>query len=146
MENKSIQVAREAEHKGNWRFILIFYLVLTFGYMGGIYWLSSIPGHIDPEETGLYGIISWTPPALQNLLHIPLFGILAWLWYRTLGCWFANRRVLLSLSFLFAAGYGVIDEYHQLQVPGRYASLTDIALNSLGALLVLSLLNWRKSL
>jgi len=146
MENKSIQVTREAEHKGNWRFILIFYLVLTFGYMGGIYWLSSIPGNIDPEETGLYGIISWTPPALQNLLHIPLFGILAWLWYRTLGCWFASRRVLLSLSFLFAAGYGVIDEYHQLQVPGRYASLTDIALNSLGALLVLWLLNWRKSL
>jgi len=146
MENKSIQVAREAEHKGNWRFILIFYLVLTFGYMGGIYWLSSIPGNIDPEEAGLYGIISWTPPALQNLLHIPLFGILAWLWYRTLGCWFSSRGVLLSLSFLFATGYGVVDEYHQLQVPGRYASLTDIALNVLGVLLVLWLLNRRKSL
>ena len=114
MENKSTQATRETEHKGNWRFNLIFCLVLTFGYMGGIYWLSSIPGNIDPEEAALYGIISWTPPALQNLLHIPLFGILAWLWYRTLGCWFASRRILLGLSFLFTAGYGVIDEYHQL--------------------------------
>ena len=146
MENKSIQATRETERKGNWRFILIFCLVLTFGYMGGIYWLSSIPGTIDPEEAGLYGIIRWTPPALQNLLHIPLFGILAWLWYRTLGYWFASQRILVSLSFLFTAGYGVIDEYHQLQVPGRYASLTDIALNALGALLVLWLLNRRKSL
>jgi len=145
MENKSIRASEKAEVKGNWRFILIFCLVLTFGYMGGIYWLSSIPGTIDPEEAGLYGIISWTPPALQNLLHIPLFGILAWLWCRTLGCWFTNRGVLLSLSFLFAAGYGVIDEI-QLQVPGRYASLTDIALNALGAVLVLWLLNRRKSL
>ena len=146
MENKSIRANGKAEIKGNWRFILIFFLVLTFGYMGGIYWLSSIPGTIDPEEAGLYGIISWTPPALQNLLHIPLFGILAWLWYRTLGCWFANRGVLLSLSFLFAVGYGVIDEIHQLQVPGRYASLTDIALNARGAFLMLWLLKRRKSL
>jgi VanZ family protein len=53
---------------------------------------------------------------------------------------------LFSLSFLFAAGYGVIDEIHQLQVPGRYASLTDIALNALGALLVLWLLNRRRNL
>ncbi len=145
MENKSIRVSGEAEHKSNRRGAPLLHLALTVSYMAGIYWLSSIPGNIDPEEAAIYGIIAWTPPALQNLLHIPLFGILAWLWHRTLRCWFASRRVLLSWSFLLAAGYGAIDECHQLQVPGRYASLTDMALNSLGVLLVLWLLSWRES-
>jgi glycopeptide antibiotics resistance protein len=145
MENKSIPVTGEAGHKGNRRGAPSLHLALTLSYMAGIYWLSSIPGNIDPEDAAIYGIIAWTPPALQNLLHIPLFGILAWLWYRTLRCWFASPRVLLSSSFLLAAGYGAIDECHQLQVPGRYASLTDIALNTLGVLLVLCLLTWKRS-
>jgi len=145
MENKSTQVIMKVQRKGSWRFFFISYLTLTFGYMGGIYWLSSIPGNIDLDEGGFYRIISWVPPTLQNLLHIPLFGVLAWLWYQTLRCWFTSQRVLLSLSFLLAVGYGVIDEFHQLQVPGRYASLTDIALNTLGILLVLRLLSWKES-
>jgi hypothetical protein len=145
MENKSIRLIGEAEHKGHWRGAAILNLALTVCYMAGIYWLSSISGNIDPEEAAVYGIIAWTPPALQNLLHIPLFGILAWLWYRTLRCWSESRRVLLSWSFLLAAGFGAIDEWHQIQVPGRYASLTDMALNSLGVLLVLWLLNRRES-
>jgi VanZ family protein len=101
--------------------------------MTGIYWLSSIPGEADPEGTLLSGIILWTPPAVQNLAHIPLFGVLAWLWYRSLNAWMKNTRLLLSSAFLLATGFGILDEWHQLSVPGRYASLTDIALNTLGA-------------
>ena len=56
----------------------LFWLTLSLGYMAGIYWLSSLPGD-DPGQAGLAGIIAWTPPALQNLLHVPLFGLLAWL-------------------------------------------------------------------
>jgi len=115
----------------------LFYLALTFGYMAGIYWLSSIPGDIDPEEAGLYGIIAWTPPAVQNLLHIPLFGILAWLWWRSLGAWNMRHGSGLTAAFILAAGFGVFDEWHQLHVPGRYASFTDISLNCAGVVLAL---------
>jgi VanZ family protein len=101
--------------------------------MAGIYWLSSIPGEADPENVLLSGIILWTPPAIQNLAHIPLFAVLAWLWYRSLGAWIKNDRLLFSAAFLLATGFGILDEWHQLYVPGRYASLTDIALNTLGA-------------
>ena len=38
-------------------------------------------------------------------------------------------------------GFGILDEGHQLYVPGRYASLTDIALNSLGAAFAVWLLS-----
>lgn len=108
-------------------------LLLTLGYMAGIYWLSSIPGEAAPGGRLLPGIILWTPPAIQNLAHIPLFGVLAWLWYRTLGTGIKNHSILFSSAFLLATGFGILDEWHQLHVPGRYASLTDVALNTLGA-------------
>ncbi len=114
-----------------------FYLALTLGYSGGIYWLSSLPGDLDPAQAGLAGIIAWTPPALQNLLHVPLFGLLAWLWYRTLGAWNMRHAPALTTAFMLVAGFGVFSEWHQLHVPGRYASFTDIALNCTGVILAL---------
>ena len=111
------------------------YLALTFGYMAGIYGLSSLPG--DVEEAGLYGIIAWTPPVVQNLLHVPLFGLMAWLWHRTLGAWNMRHGSALTTAFILAAGFGVFDEWHQLHVPGRYASFTDISLNCAGVVLAL---------
>ena len=113
--------------------IVMINLLLALGYMAGIYWLSSIPGEANPESTLLSGIILWTPPAIQNLVHIPLFGVLAWLRYLPLSAWIKNDRLLFSTTFLLASGFGILDEWHQLHVPGRYASLTDTALNTLGA-------------
>ena len=109
--------------------------------MAGIYWLSSIPGETDPENTLLSGIILWTPPAIQNLAHIPLFGLLAFLWHRTLSAWVINSRLLSGSAFLLASGFGIFDEWHQLHVPGRYASFTDISLNVLGAAIAIWLLS-----
>jgi hypothetical protein len=108
-------------------------LLLTLGYMAGIYWLSSIPGEAATENELLSGIILWIPPAIQNLAHIPLFGVLAWLWYLPLSACKKHDRLLFSTTFLLTTGFGIMDELHQLTVPGRYASLTDIALNTLGA-------------
>lgn len=112
-------------------------LLLTLAYMAAIYWLSSLPGDVHPEPDSLAGIIACTPPALQNLLHMPLFGLLAWLWYRTLSSQGMRHWPALSTAFLLAAGFGVFDEWHQLQVPGRYASFTDIMLNLAGVVLAL---------
>jgi hypothetical protein len=39
----------------------------------------------------------------------------------------------IGTAFMLAAGLGVFDEWHQLHVPGRYASFTDIRLNCSGA-------------
>ena len=129
------------EHKDNQKplttphtpFTMAVNLLLALGYMAGIYWLSSIPGEADPENPLLSGIIIWAPPAIQNLAHMPLFGVLAWLWYRSLSGWMKNGRLLFGSAFLLATGFGILDEWHQLYVPGRYASVTDIALNTLGA-------------
>jgi len=113
----------------------LFRLVPTLGYMGAIYWLSSLPGDGDPAQDSLAGFIAWTPPALQNLLHMPLFGLLAWLWWRSLRGWVERSRELLLTAFLLTVCYGILDEWHQYYIPGRYASLTDMLLNAAGALI-----------
>jgi hypothetical protein len=137
MENKSRRVTGESEHNGNRRGTPLLYLALAVSYTIGIYWLSTIPGDVDPESPLLSGIIAWTPPALQNLLHVPLFGLLAGLWYRTLHAWNMHHGAALTIAFMLATGYGVFDEWHQLHIPGRYASFTDIALNGTGVILAL---------
>ena len=116
-------------------------LLLTMAYMSGIYWLSSIPGEADPQNPLLSGIMLWTPPAVQNLVHIPLFGILALLWYRSLNAWIVKGPLLSGSAFLLASGFGIFDEWHQLHVPGRYASFTDISLNVLSAAIAIWLLS-----
>ena len=137
MENKSIRAARETGYQVCGRGSALFCLALSVCYATGIYWLSSISGNIDPEEAGIHWLISWTPATLQNLLHIPLFGILAWLWYRTLDAWNIQHGAALTTTFIAAVAFGIYDEWHQLHVPGRYASFTDIALNCAGIILAL---------
>ena len=81
-------------------------------------------------------------PHLQNLLHIPLFGLLQFAWlrgFRMIGS--SGRRAVLSCLAITLA-YGVLDELHQLSVPGRYASLMDIGLNSIGVALGTLLFLW----
>jgi VanZ family protein len=90
---------------------------------------SSIPmdaAHADRWYAGL-------EPNLQNLLHIPLFALLSYLWART----FNNRshRNILFPAVLLAILFGFFDELHQMVIPGRYAGLLDILLNTTGALI-----------
>jgi hypothetical protein len=110
------------------------YIVLPVACMALIYLLSSIPGTPEaiPER---YGALLWIPPNIQNLLHIPLYGGLAWLWCWAGGAWTDRKAYLILTSVTIASLFGVLDEWHQLGVPGRYFSFTDIALNIIGVLL-----------
>lgn len=101
--------------------------------MGIIYLLSAIPGTLDPGNE-VFGIIYWVSPGIQNLLHIPLYGGLAWLWRWSLSGWIQEESHLFWIPLLLTTIFGLNDEWHQLHVPGRYFSLSDIALNIAGAL------------
>ncbi len=102
---------------------------------------SSIPMDGGP---GNIQFLTDLDPNLQNLLHIPLYGLLAYLWLRAfhalgLGLW---QTIVLSL--LITIGYGGFDEVHQSFVPGRYAGLLDICLNTTGALMASAWFYFRK--
>lgn len=104
-------------------------VALPLALMAFIAVLSSIPGTGGSTTTLMLGFV---PPALQNLLHIPLFASLAWSWRRALARLGWSPGTALATAVLISLGWAVLDELHQLYVPGRYASLTDMTLNTLG--------------
>ena len=85
---------------------------------------GSIP--CSPAGGGPLGGLS---PSLQNLLHVPAYGLLLALWRRAVG------RDLAVLAGCIA--WGGLDEAHQMLVPGRYPSVVDWGLDALGCALAL---------
>ena len=117
-------------------------VALPIGLMVAIFLLSSIPGR--SSESGL-SFLTEIDPQLQNLLHIPLVGMLQVLWlcaFTKLGRSGWNRTLTsLSISLL----YSFFDEFHQMFVPGRFASLQDLLLNFTGIVLgTFMFLVWHK--
>ncbi len=106
------------------------YLIyLPLSYMLTIFIMSSIPGDSDIFTRGiLINLI----PTVQNLLHVPLFGLLAFLWIITFKLWSHTEKLSIRMAVLISVGYGFLDEVYQYFVPGRYMSFTDISLDILG--------------
>lgn len=65
--------------------------------------------------------------------HIIEYSILFILWYRALGKRSPIEALMISLSYAFT------DEIHQLFVPGRTGLLRDVAIDSIG-MIILSVL------
>lgn len=93
--------------------------------MAGIFALSSIPD----DGGGPGSRILFPPPAVQNLLHVPVYAGLAFVLARALG----RRRHAPLLAAAITVAFGALDEVHQMFVAGRTASVTDALLNALGA-------------
>ncbi len=76
---------------------------------------------------------------LRKLAHLAEYGIFALLLYGLPGgqssCRWHPRRA--ALCILAAAAYSLTDEFHQLFVPGRHASLLDCGLDIFGASLAM---------
>jgi hypothetical protein len=84
--------------------------------------------------------VSW--PILQNRPSSPCF-------FRVFLVNKANRsggQRQAVICILVAVGYSLTDEYHQLHIPGRHASLLDCALDTFGASLALLVAYTRKRL
>lgn len=107
-------------------------LPVTLAYMASILGMSSIPGVIPDDASGLQGFFGWVAPSIQNLMHIPVYAGLAVLW-----CWTLElcltRFWRTAGACLIAICFGVLDEWFQSFIPGRYASVNDILANALGA-------------
>jgi glycopeptide antibiotics resistance protein len=92
---------------------------------------SAIP--MDRQIKGLQFIID-LKPTIQNLLHIPMYMVLAILFLQVLKNyqiegWRRNFLVLLGAGLI-----GVLSEIIQIAVPGRYGGLSDIGLNFIGTI------------
>ncbi len=101
-----------------------FYWLATIGYMGLIYYLSSL-SHVGLPEF---------PRNFDKVIHTCAYIPLAYLLYLSLQRSGVKKHVFL-VAFIIACLYGITDELHQSAVPGRDAALGDAAADALGAFL-----------
>lgn len=116
----------------NTRTILPF--IWPLAVMIGLYAIASIPGGLPDDPTIIHAVFSWFTPTVHNILHIPAYAVLAWALYRCLSP-YLHSRIMLFLVVIMAGSYGALLEWHQFDIPGRYASFTDVVLNFIGAVI-----------
>ena len=98
--------------------------------MGLILGLSLIP---DKGSSGhLFALVS---PNIQNLLHIPAFGLLTVIWILVLGCYGVSKGRCILIASVLAFAFGLLTEIGQIWVPGRFPSILDLMLDLTGILL-----------
>ncbi len=107
--------------------------------MVGIFCLSSISDQGAANNT--LNPLAWISPNVQNFLHLPVYGGLASLWFWALRHWVTESGYKYLLALLFTLGYGLLDEWHQTFVVGRFGTLTDVGFDVIGA--VIGLLIYR---
>ena len=96
-------------------------------YASLIFVVSSIPGSSLPQEIALSD--SW----LHILEYLPL-GFLVFRAIKNTKMSFSVRKAFI-FSLTFVVLYAASDEFHQLFVPGRYASFLDLLCDGIGALI-----------
>ena len=108
-------------------------MVVPVLYMGLILVGASIPA--DNGEAGSHRLhFLLLPSLLQNLIHIPAYGLLAFLWRWCLDA-YVQARTAVVLALFLTIGFGIFQEWYQITVPGRYASISDIVFDAIGAVL-----------
>jgi len=108
--------------------------------MGGIFFLSGIPGNrlILPNIEGI-----------DKIAHIVAYGVLAITVFHAFGPWFRHIHPwwLTALVITVCVLYGITDEYHQFFIPGRTSSLFDLLADGCGAVIVCAVRNsnfWKR--
>jgi hypothetical protein len=88
--------------------------------------------------------LGWLRAVRLERVHLPEYGIAAWLAWRALVPSLGDRWPVYGAAWLLAAAIGWGDELVQSVTPGRYYDVRDIGANALGAGLgVLALAVWR---
>ena len=86
-----------------------------------------------------------TRRAVNNLLHLPAYAILAVLIYAVARAWnlLALPGAVLT-GAVGAFGFGALMEIAQIYIPGRGATMLDFGLNGTGAFAIMILTLWRQ--
>jgi VanZ like family len=95
-------------------------------------WMLTLLGHLAPGANP--GLLEIAHLGMRKVAHLVEFGALAILWHRAL----SPSRYAMPVAFVLATVYGGVDELRQGLVPNRVPALSDVMVDSLGALLGLA--------
>lgn len=113
---------------------LFFRSALTLTFLSLIVLLSVTPDQDQSSDSVFVWLVVSTATTLQKLLHILCYATLAYLCVWTLSFLQSPRaRLITAVSVCSVVGTAL--ELSQIYIPGRYATLADVLLNIVGALL-----------
>ena len=95
--------------------------------------VSVIPGDPKPGDSVFIWLIADIPTLLQKILHICLYGVLALLLVWSLDS-VEPRAYRFLLALVITVAFGAAMEWLQTKVPGRYGTVFDIVLDTVGAI------------
>lgn len=116
----------------SWRWIITLILAAI------VVALSISPGVEQSGDNIFVWVIVRTPTLIQKIMHIATYAALAMCWMWTLES-IESRAVQISLTIIATVGLGAALEWHQTNIPGRFGTVFDVALNALGAAIGLAL-------
>lgn len=90
---------------------------------------------LDWDDERLHEIADAIEGYVRKAAHMTEYAILAVLLYIWLGKWQFTIRKRMLLAIAATALYAASDEFHQLFVAGRSGRLTDVLIDSAGAIL-----------
>ena len=93
--------------------------------------------HIDEEQ--LREIANAIEGFVRKGAHMTEYAILAILFYAWLGRWQLSRRRMICTAVFLTILYACSDEFHQLFVAGRAGRVSDVLVDSAGAVLGVAL-------
>jgi VanZ family protein len=125
------------------------YWLLALGWCLGIYFFTASPVSTgESSGTLLQTVLPLSPDAARELnyvirkgAHLATFGLLGILLLQAFG----GRKGAPIYAWALATLYGAADELHQGFVPGRTSLLSDVAIDSGGALAAILLFLWVRS-
>lgn len=100
----------------------VIYWLITIGYMGTIFYVSS------RHNVKLPDIARNIDKVAHMLAYVPLAFLLS-MSLRDSGM----KKYAFLTAFVIASIYGVTDEFHQSMVPGRDATVGDAVADTVGA-------------
>lgn len=112
------------------------YGLLTLVWTAAIYLLSS---RVELGTGDSHPVVALA----SNLFHVPLFAGLAFCLLKTFSGGQEIPFRLCWVVFVVAAGYAVLDEWHQSFVPGRFASVGDVLLDVTGIMATMLIVRWK---
>jgi len=113
-------------------------LAITLSFMAVMLGLSIVPGEAQDSDSFFIWAVAATPTLLQKTLHVLFYAVLTVLWAWTLEV-MQSVYLRLAVAVCVAIGFGILMEWAQIYIPGRFGALGDVLLNALGAFLGLGL-------
>jgi len=106
---------------------LVFSTIALVGYMGLIFYLSSLPGDLPAEIEVL--------EVPRTVMHVGEYAILGFLMNLVTTKMSGRAFKSVFYSSVFSSAYGVTDEIHQHFVPTRCFDIYDICADTIGGIL-----------